>query len=350
MKSARHRFLVTSILIGLLLALSMSSPADEIRCSPELRPTGSNMPSAVVWSDDFNDGDMDGWETWEYFGGDVNFTVVDGIVYSGGDGINMASHDSNVAYGTWSFDILIGGYQLSGVNFINDATGMGYGLRFCIESHNGIGQSSIQLIKDYPEVLLAHRVMNPSGWNNITVTRDNTGYFCVYDDENLIIEAVENSITTSVDVLFVFEESADCGFDNVVVSDTVDMDKAPPRFLQEPTDQTIQFGETFYYKLNASDYTGIDTWAIVDWSSGVSDTSTFAISSNGLITNLVDLEIGVYDLEVTVTDTLDNSRSVTFSLSVEAAGPAFDSTMLVVAGGGIAVIVIVLVMFLKKRS
>jgi hypothetical protein len=339
----KHRSLVTSIVLGILLILSMSNPAVEHNYSPEMQPVATNAPAAVVWSDDFADGNMDGWDTWEYFGGDVNFTVVDGIVYSGGDGINMASHPSAVAYGTWSFDVLIGGYQVSGINFINDPDGIGYGLRFAIESHQGIGQSSIQLVKDYPEVLLGHKVMNPSGWHNMIVTRDNTGYMCVYADAELIIEAVDNSGTSSVDFLLVFEESADCGFDNVSVSDSVDMDEAPPRFLQEPTDQTIQYGEDFYYKLNATDQTGIAQWTI-------DDTANFAISGTGLITNLVDIGMGSYPLLVTVSDTLGNERTASFNVVVEGATGTFDPTLLIVAGGGAAIVVVVLVIFLRKRG
>ncbi|MHA2213967.1 MAG: hypothetical protein ACW992_12470 [Candidatus Thorarchaeota archaeon] len=349
MKSARQRILVTFVVLGIFLVISISNPAVEFTHSPELHPAAWNAPAAVVWSDDFTDGNMDGWTTWAYFGGDANFSVDDGIVYSQGDTINIASHPSDVVHGTWSFDILIGGHQVSVVTLMTPTGGNGYDLVFAVESHQGIGSSSIQLQKDYPSVLLGYVEMDPSGWHHIIATRDSTGYMCIYADGTLIIEAVDNSVTSSDEFGFAFEESAECAFDNVSVSDSIDMDEAPPRFLQAPTDQTIQFGEDFFYKLNATDYTGIASWTIVEWTTGYREVGNFAISSTGLITNLVDLAAGDYELEVTVSDTLGNSRSAAFVLTVEETFPAIDPTLLI-AAGGVTILVVVLVIFLRKRG
>ncbi|MHA2063449.1 MAG: hypothetical protein ACXABY_03610, partial [Candidatus Thorarchaeota archaeon] len=65
---------------------------------------------------------------------------------------------------------------------------------------------------------------------------------------------------------------------------------------------------------------------------------------------LVDLAIGVYELEVTVTDTLANSRSVSFTVTVETTLPVIDTTLLIAVGGGVAILVVVLVIFLRKRG
>jgi hypothetical protein len=64
----------------------------------------------------------------------------------------------------------------------------------------------------------------------------------------------------------------------------------------------------------------------------------------------VDLAIGVYELEVTVTDTLANSRSVSFTVTVETTLPVIDTTLLIAVGGGVAILVVVLVIFLRKRG
>ncbi|MHA2425422.1 MAG: hypothetical protein ACXAEF_11590 [Candidatus Thorarchaeota archaeon] len=313
------------------------------------------QPSAVIWSDNFTDGDMDGWVTWAWPDLESNFTVIDGCVYSQGeDLINIAGHESTLAYGTWSFDILIGGYQYSGVQFISmteltegASIGDGYELAFSTESRGGVGQPSIQLFEHGSTAdFLGYHIMNLAGWHHVDITRDARGFFCVYMNGSLVIEAVDETITTSTAFGMVFEENAGCGFDNVVVSNTIDVDLAGPRYTGEPTDQTISEGEGFMYVINATDvhYVDLNSWA-------VNDTVNFAIDRNGVITNATSLEPGVYGLEVSVADTWDNVRTATFSVTVVAGATPFDPTILAVAGGaGVVVVLVILVIFLKKRS
>lgn len=81
------------------------------------------------------------------------------------------------------------------------------------------------------------------------------------------------------------------------------------RFLQEPTDQVIEYGSSFSYQLNATSPFGIDAW----WTN---DTSNFAVSSAGLVTNATALASGVFGLQVSFNDSEGNILSTTFSVMV----------------------------------
>ena len=60
--------------------------------------------------------------------------------------------------------------------------------------------------------------------------------------------------------------------------------------------------------MNATDDTEL-TWTI-------DDTANFAIDNDGVITNIVDLELGAYDIKVTATDTVELAASHEFTLTV----------------------------------
>ena len=77
------------------------------------------------------------------------------------------------------------------------------------------------------------------------------------------------------------------------------LDNDSPQWSQEPTNQTVEAGDTFYYNLNATDYSGLDTW----W---VNDTSRFSISSDGIVTANTLLPVGTYNIRISVNDTLGN--------------------------------------------
>ena len=75
------------------------------------------------------------------------------------------------------------------------------------------------------------------------------------------------------------------------------LDNDSPQWIQEPTDQVVEVGDIFYYDLNATDFSGLDTW----W---VNDTGRFSISSEGIVTANTLLSVGRYNIRVSVNDTL----------------------------------------------
>ncbi|MFW9793926.1 MAG: hypothetical protein ACFFEE_06485, partial [Candidatus Thorarchaeota archaeon] len=129
---------------------------------------------------------------------------------------------------------------------------------------------------------------------------------------------------------------------NIVVSNTVDYDAAPPEWVQEPTNQEVAFGKEFRYDLNATDFSGLGTW-------GLNDTTNFAIDSNGVITNAVGLALGVYALNVSVSDSQGYTRSAEFTVTVQTTAQPY-LTLYAVAGVGAFVIVALAVVVMKKRG
>ncbi len=91
-------------------------------------------------------------------------------------------------------------------------------------------------------------------------------------------------------------------------------DTSKPVWDQVPIDQSIEYRNTFRYDLNATHPSGISGWAI-------NDTTNFQIDSNGVITNKTLLAVGLYGLNVTVTNNLGNSLSAMFTITVQASAP-----------------------------
>ncbi|MFX1296055.1 MAG: S8 family serine peptidase [Promethearchaeota archaeon] len=90
-----------------------------------------------------------------------------------------------------------------------------------------------------------------------------------------------------------------------------------PTWVQMPTDQAIEFGDSFSYDVNATDPSGIDYY----W---INDTTYFSINAtSGLITNNTALYIGVYWLEIRAYDPYGNNCSADIKISV-ATDPTWD--------------------------
>jgi hypothetical protein len=129
------------------------------------------------------------------------------------------------------------------------------------------------------------------------------------------------------------------------VSDSIDVDQVAP-FLDNPVDQEINEGDSFFLELNATDYSEISDW----W---LNDTEYFSIDSTGIVVNATALALGSYGLQVSVNDTLGYTTSVDFTISVimsTTIGTGIDTmTLTLIAGGVIAlVVIVVLVMKVKK--
>ena len=125
------------------------------------------------------------------------------------------------------------------------------------------------------------------------------------------------------------------------------VDTMAPAWTVTPQDQTLDHNVALSYQLQASDPSGIDSWA-------VNDTASFAISSSGLLTNATALEPGVYYVEVTVTDTESHSVTVTIMITVNEPVPPVQpldpALMLAVGGVGVGVVIILIVFVVKKKG
>ena len=332
-----------------------------------------NTTAAEVWSRDFDDGNIsdlivfaidDGLPYNEYPG---NFTAEDGSLRPGGEHFNIALMNSSVAYGTWSFDVfvvdqpidheivipfILNDYSsevwLKEAYFFQIVTGQ-YG-NFLYPG-TALDQPRLQAGKMWKTDSPVGRAVvwtdqfdtnDIWGWKNFLITREDSGQFYVYMNESLTLGFKDVQHTTCN--YFGFSTRAGPALDNLVVYDDVIYDAAPPEWTPTPTNQFIVLGEDFRYDINATDFSGVDTWAL-------NDTTNFAIDSNGVVTSTVDLVLGTYGLNVSVSDTLGFTRSAVFNVIVESSPPPLsDLIPYVMIGGGVIVVIALVVVFLKKRG
>ena len=139
--------------------------------------------------------------------------------------------------------------------------------------------------------------------------------YIINDTINFQVDATNGFITNALDLavgiynLEIIAEDPSGNNLTAIIKITV-IDSESPSWDENPTDQTLLVGETFYYHMKASDNIAIDTY----W---LNDTSTFQIYSNGLITNKTNLLIGIYSIEIHVNDTSGNEIMAKITIEVE---------------------------------
>ncbi|MGQ4911344.1 MAG: LVIVD repeat-containing protein [Candidatus Thorarchaeota archaeon] len=104
------------------------------------------------------------------------------------------------------------------------------------------------------------------------------------------------------------DSSGDLGYFSTTRSIDV-QDDIPPTWDETPTDQTIVENTPLRYDLNASDFSGIDTY----W---LNDVGHFTIDSQGVMTNNTPLSIRTYNIQVWVNDTQGNVATAQFYVIV----------------------------------
>lgn len=322
-----------------------------------------------IWSDDFNDGNTDGWDimgfnsTHDLPG---NITADDNTLRAYGDGVlHYASHPSTQANGTWSFDVdcaqtLTDHFYVAFVSGISDQLSDGlpyeYGIMI-VTGEWGMWNTSFQLYKRYAgqdEIanICRYDPFDVSGWYHIDITRDLFGNFAVYFNGSLEMRGHDYEYTRSD--RFAFYTLAGPAIDNVAVYNTIEIDQIDPIWFAEPQDQEINQSEALSYQLNAYDASGISWW--------VNDTTNFAISQDGLLTNNTVLDFEHYGLNVTVTDGFGNSLSEAFHIhnilvpitttttpTTTEPAPQDLTLILLVGGGALAVVIVIVIVRIKTR-
>jgi hypothetical protein len=204
----------------------------------------------VVWSEDFEDGNLDGWMI--VLGG---FSVEDGTLRSTVTKkmdpfrefylMSGMYHPSTVSVGTWSFDFMCTGtgecpelvvdfMSLTQHRMDVGVLGKSYGFyvgwwRF----------ESYELYKDsnYPtsgKAIQIHKSFSGTEmnkWHHVDITRNEDGRFCVYVDGDLGIDVVDKTNTESnyLGVHLEYSERGKAFIDNIVVSDSIDIEPPPKK-------------------------------------------------------------------------------------------------------------------------
>ena len=201
---------------------------------------------AMVWSDDFNDGDYDGWTICENpvynneseWSADNDYLQLDQGTWNSYFSVywGIISHPSDVAYGTWSFDFKFDEAQVesgtfASIEFISnnlDGNSMNdwrcYWIYFEAISTT---EFEINLRKNLATILDTYETPIPvTGWHHMDVTRTEAGLISVYHNGALIMEAEDTAIDTSE--LFVLSPQEGAMFDNIVVDDAIQMNNSLP--------------------------------------------------------------------------------------------------------------------------
>lgn len=325
--------------------------------------------SAEVWSDDFNDLNADDWEIYGWTGTDGtalpgNFSLSEGMLRIQGvdTQTSIAIYNTTQATGMWSFDLdvthtiaehfyvsFFGGYWDNdsvdwGAGFF-DSIQPGYGIMPVTGPFGDFDNEFVFYQRDQGSASLSRILGRYSpteiiGWHHFDIARDASGRFYVYLNGTLRMSSQDTVHTTTE--CFKFYSAAGPALDNVVLYDNWPVDQVAPSWTQSPINQIVDEGVPFEYDLNATDHNGIDTWL-------VNDTTHFAIDANGVIINAIVLSPNTYWLEVSVNDTLDNTQTAEFSVTVNPTTPPPDLLIFALIGGG-ALAVIVVVVVIRRRS
>jgi len=94
-------------------------------------------------------------------------------------------------------------------------------------------------------------------------------------------------------------------------------DTTAPGWVITPTDLMIEFGEGVDFQIPALDPFGIDHWILNDTTHFTLSATYYDLGSTARITNNSVLEPAKYGLNITVSDSYDNSLSAIFTVTVE---------------------------------
>ena len=203
-----------------------------------LCPTTAN--ATVVWSDDFNDGTYapewtvcdnltsSGFHNGDYGWNGSTWTATNNYLERPTEDFTewgIISHPSDIAYGTWSFDVNASGTIFLISNSFYDMDdlyedGNSYFLFFELDTYEE--EFTIYLAKRFDDartILDSQSQIPIADWHHIDVTRNMTGCFIVYLDGSQIMQVVDTDIDTS-EMFWLWFYLGDM-IDNIVVDDEV---------------------------------------------------------------------------------------------------------------------------------
>ncbi|MFX0206221.1 MAG: hypothetical protein ACFFDT_09550 [Candidatus Hodarchaeota archaeon] len=315
--------LVTSIIVFLLTPMVQPVP-----CA-----------ATVVWSDDFNDGNYDGWTIQNGTFSATNYMLVaTGSKFEW----HVANHTSTLVYGTWTFDIYLNETENTDYFFIHFlATNAVLYDEMPLNSYSiviSFGPRGYQLWKTtntdtHESTTLGHTDYEPTpGWNHIDVTRHTNGQFYVYVNNSLAISALDNEITTSNQ--FIYGVITGCHpIDNIVVKDDITIFPEPADIKFEIEDlsvsceQNSSTSEVIHVR-NYGEAAGNATFKVGTGSSGITMTVEPTMISNlqyNSFQNVIisvevpsSVEPGSYEIPVELYD--DSTLLDTLKLNVTVTG------------------------------
>lgn len=171
--------------------------------------------------------------------------------------------------------------------------------------------------------------LNASDLSDITYCRNDTTSFAIDPNTG---ELSNSSLPIGIYWLEVWAEDPYGNNCTAVIKVNIS-DTTAPQWNINIEDQTLEYGESLSYDIDASDLSGIDSY----WDNG----SYFAFDEGGTLTNITALESGIYWVEVGVNDTLGNFATETLKITVsepsepsdDGSGQPIDPTLIFVIAG-----------------
>lgn len=181
--------------------------------------------AGVDWSDDFDDGNYDGWTV-----NDGTFAVIDGKLQATEAGAGVPAqieHPSNVTMGTWAFDLEIvdnpEGPELVNIHFLKDESGSFMGLAYGIVIFGGIitlGRISGSELTEFATWPFPDPP--PFGLHHIEILHNATNDFYVYVNGTMVIDAMGLFYEQYTYDYFSFQSTIYSSIDNVNVTEWVE--------------------------------------------------------------------------------------------------------------------------------
>lgn len=209
-----RKYFVLFLMLPALVLFSCSA------CSPAAADMTPTPDTSIVWEDDFEDADTEGWMVID---GTISFD--EGVLTFALDTNNTGGiiyHESNVSVGTWSFDLfhLEDGYTNYEIGLSYDqewGSGFSVILNTTDNSMVMIKISSDGVRKTGESAILGQKL---SSWNHFDITRDDSGNMKFYLDGELILEN-KDELAFSPQFFAILTSKSGPVMDNLVIRNQV---------------------------------------------------------------------------------------------------------------------------------
>jgi hypothetical protein len=172
----------------------------------------SPCKATIVWSDNFSDGTYNGWTVLN-----GTFFVEDGLLKTGPGNLDVITYPSyGPSTGTWSFDLWATGWTVVYLvgNSQQDLIILFTEQNYYVQSINAV-TGTYSSSEEFPG--------KASAWQHLNITRDQDGRICVYDNGTLVVDHVDATFVPSSEFFDLSCRGGQAAIDNIVVSDTVDI-------------------------------------------------------------------------------------------------------------------------------
>ena len=236
----------TLIILGIVVFAIQLAGCNQVANEPKSAVVPSLTPdTSIVWSDDFSDGNLDGWNILSTFSGDFyneEDALKKGLPELGSQIPSLIEHSSPVISGSWSFDL----YRIdSEDSYFGESCLIGLFSNISLEKeYKEYHEDSIYkwyqnpdldslvlnldsetmyltLLSEGKSIVIAQHPIVMDTWQHIDVIRDKGGRVLVYMDGEQIFDYTDDRFTESQ--VFFIGGSMWMEFivDNIVVRDEV---------------------------------------------------------------------------------------------------------------------------------